>query len=64
MRSAALLAGRLVLGGYLAVHGAQKLFGAFDGHGLDATAAGFQRLGLTPSREMATLAGAGERRAA
>ncbi len=60
MRSAALLAGRLVVGGYLAVHGAQKLFGAFGGHGLDATAAGFERLGLTPSREMATLAGVSE----
>ena len=29
------LAGRVVLGSYLAVHGAQKLFGAFGGHGLD-----------------------------
>lgn len=35
MRNVALLGTRLVLGGYLAVHGAQKLFGAFGGHGLD-----------------------------
>ena len=31
MRNAALLASRLVIGSYLAVHGAQKLFGAFGG---------------------------------
>jgi putative oxidoreductase len=60
MRSAALLAGRAVLGGYLAAHGAQKLFGAFGGHGLDATTAGFEHVGLTPAREMAVLAGASE----
>jgi putative oxidoreductase len=49
-----------VLGGYLAAHGAQKLFGAFEGNGLDATTAGFEYLGLTPAREMAVLAGASE----
>ena len=54
------IAGRLVLGGYLAAHGAQKLFGSFGGPGLDATAAGFERLGLSPGREMAILAGASE----
>jgi putative oxidoreductase len=54
------LAGRVVLGSYLAVHGAQKLFGAFGGHGLDATAVGFDSLGLTPGLQMATLAGASE----
>jgi putative oxidoreductase len=51
---------RLVLGGYLAAHGAQKLFGMFGGHGLEGTAKGFERLGLTPGREMAMLAGAAE----
>ncbi len=56
----ATLFGRVVLGGYLAVHGAQKLFGSFNGHGLEATTAGFGHLGLTPAREMATLAGAAE----
>ena len=60
MRNAALLAGRVVLGGYLAVHGAQKLFGAFGGAGLDKTGAGFDRLGLKPGKAMATLAGASE----
>jgi putative oxidoreductase len=59
MRSVAYL-GRLVLGGYLAVHGAQKLFGAFGGHGIEGTAAGFEQLGLTPSKPMAALAGAAE----
>src|SRR5271154_1944289 len=60
-RDLALLVERLVLGGYLAAHGAQKLFGSFGGPGLDATAAGFERLGLSPGREMAILAGASER---
>jgi putative oxidoreductase len=60
MRHTLLLGARLVLGGYLAVHGAQKLFGAFGGHGLEKTAAGFEKIGLTPGREMATLAGVSE----
>ena len=51
---------RAVLGGYLAVHGAQKLFGTFGGRGLDATATGFDAIGLTPGRPMAILAGASE----
>ncbi|HUZ10095.1 MAG TPA: DoxX family protein [Acidimicrobiales bacterium] len=60
MRNAALLGTRLVLGGYLAVHGAQKLFGSFGGPGLDRVAQGFEHLGLTPGRQMAILAGATE----
>lgn len=56
----AVLLGRTVLGGYLAAHGAQKLFGSFGGPGLDGIAKGFESMGLTPSREMATLAGAAE----
>jgi putative oxidoreductase len=39
MRSVGLLTTRSVLGGYLAVHGAQKLFGSFGGPGLEATVA-------------------------
>ena len=35
MRNAALLGTRLVVGSYLVVHGAQKLFGAFGGPGLE-----------------------------
>jgi putative oxidoreductase len=56
----ALLGARLVLGGYLAVHGSQKLFGAFGGGGLDKTGAGFERIGLTPGKPMAALAGVTE----
>jgi putative oxidoreductase len=60
MRDTGLLGLRLTLGGYLAAHGAQKLFGAIEGPGLDTTAAHFDRLGLQPSRAMATLAGGSE----
>lgn len=60
MRNAVLLGARVIVGGYLAVHGAQKLFGAFDGPGLDKAAAGFERIGLAPGMQMAALAGAAE----
>ena len=60
MRNVMLLSARLVLGGYLSVHGAQKLFGVFGGHGLDSTGQAFERIGLTPGRPMAALAGATE----
>jgi len=60
MKSLGLLGARLVLGGYLAVHGAQKLFGWFGGRGLEGTAAGFERIGLRPGKAMAALAGANE----
>jgi putative oxidoreductase len=60
MRNVALLGARLVLGGYLAVHGAQKLSGAFGGPGLEAIGAGFDQIGLRPGRPMAALAGASE----
>ena len=60
MGNVGLLASRAVLGGYLSVHGAQKLFGAFDGPGLDAAGAGFEALGLRPGKAMAGLAGASE----
>jgi len=60
MRDVMLLGARLVLGAYLSVHGAQKLFGAFGGPGLDKAGAGFERIGLTPGKPMAALAGATE----
>src|SRR5271163_2762502 len=56
MRDVALLGTRLVVGSYLAVHGAQKLFGAFGGPGLDKAGAGFHRIGLRPGKHMATAA--------
>jgi putative oxidoreductase len=60
MRSTLLFGARVIVGGYLAVHGAQKLFGAFGGPGLEKAAAGFERIGLAPGRQMAALAGAAE----
>lgn len=50
MRDTTLFGLRLTLGGYLAAHGAQKLFGAFGGRGLEASAEGFDRIGLGPGR--------------
>ncbi len=41
-------------------HGTQKLFGWFDGNGLEATAQGFEKMGLRPGRRHATAAGAAE----
>ena len=51
---------RLVVGGLFVGHGTQKLFGWFGGHGLDATAQGFEQLGLRPGRRNAIAAGAAE----
>jgi putative oxidoreductase len=60
IRDVALLTSRVVLGGYLAAHGAQKLFGTFGGHGIEPTAAAFEGLGLRPGRVTATAAGLSE----
>jgi putative oxidoreductase len=60
MSDLALLGARVVVGGYLAAHGAQKLFGSFGGHGLEGTGGFFESLGLTPGRQMAATAGASE----
>ncbi len=51
---------RLVVGGLFVGHGTQKLFGWFDGPGLDTTAQGFEQLGLRPGRSNAIAAGAAE----
>ena len=51
---------RLVLGGFFVGHGTQKLFGWFGGHGLDATAEGFEQIGLLPGRRNAIAAGVAE----
>jgi putative oxidoreductase len=60
MKSLGLLAARLILGGYLVAHGAQKLFGAFGGYGLEATGGHFESIGLKPGKAMAGVAGATE----
>jgi putative oxidoreductase len=54
------LAVRGTLGPLFVGHGTQKLFGWFDGHGLDATAAGFESMGLRPGKRHAIAAGAAE----
>jgi putative oxidoreductase len=60
MRSIGLFVSRVIFGSYLAVHGAQKLFGSFGGHGLDATGARFESMGMRPGKVMAAVAGASE----
>jgi putative oxidoreductase len=60
MRSLGLLITRAIFGSYLAVHGAQKLFGSFGGYGLEATGNAFGAMGLKPGKLMATVAGASE----
>ena len=51
---------RLTLGGTLVVHGTQKLFGWFGGHGPEGTGQAFESLGLRPGRRQAIAAGATE----
>ncbi|HEX9993311.1 MAG TPA: DoxX family protein [Acidimicrobiales bacterium] len=60
MSDLALLGARVVVGGYVAAHGAQKLFGAFGGHGIEGTGGFFESLGLTPGKRMAVTAGTSE----
>src|SRR5919109_4432959 len=51
---------RVVAGGTLFAHGAQKLFGWFGGHGLRGTAGFFEGLGFRPALPLAPLAGLAE----
>ena len=60
MRDAALLGARLLLGGYMGIHASQKLWGKFNGPGLDGIGAVFEKHGLSPGREMALAAAATE----
>ena len=50
MTSVLLLALRAVVGGLLAGHGAQKLFGWFGGHGLEGTAGWLGSMRLSSRR--------------
>lgn len=54
------LALRIPVGLIFVAHGAQKLFGAFGGHGLEGTGEFFAPLGLSPGYLMALLAGSAE----
>ena len=56
----ALLVLRVVVGLFFAGHGAQKLFGAFGGHGLAGTAGFFDSIGMRPGRRNAIAAGTAE----
>ncbi|MCA1688096.1 MAG: DoxX family protein [Actinobacteria bacterium] len=60
MRNLAALVFRLVQGSLMAGHGAQKLFGAFEGPGLEGTSGFMEVLGLRPGRPWAVLAGLSE----
>lgn len=60
MTDLALLILRVVTGGLLAGHGAQKLFGLFGGPGLDKTADQMEQLGMRPGTLWASLAGLSE----
>jgi putative oxidoreductase len=51
---------RVIVGALFVGHGAQKLFGWFGGHGLDATAKGFESLGARPGRVNAIAASSTE----
>ena len=51
---------RVVLGGIMAAHGAQKLFGWFGGPGLAGTGGWLEAMGLRPARAWAGLTGLAE----
>jgi putative oxidoreductase len=54
------LALRIPVGVIFVAHGAQKLFGAFGGYGLDGTGQWLASIGLTPGYPMALLIGSTE----
>ena len=60
MLDTGLLIIRLVIGLAFIGHGAQKLFGAFGGHGLKGTGGWFESIGMKPGVAMALLAGLAE----
>jgi putative oxidoreductase len=60
MGDAAVLIARTVVGGLIAGHGAQKLFGWFGGPGLKGTAGFMESLGLKPGTAWAPVAALSE----
>src|ERR671917_481743 len=51
---------RVALGGLMAGHGGQKLFGSFGGPGMEGTSGFMEMLGLQPGKPWAVLAGLSE----
>jgi putative oxidoreductase len=60
MTSLAFLLTRAIVGGLIAGHGAQKLFGAFGGRGQEGTAAYLDTLEIRPPKRWALIAGVSE----
>lgn len=60
MGNLAVLVLRAVMGSLLAGHGAQKLFGSFNGPGLEGTSGWLESLGMRPGRPWAVAAGLSE----
>jgi putative oxidoreductase len=60
MKDLGLLILRLIAGGLMAGHGAQKLFGWFGGGGLEGTTGMMEKMHLQPSKPWAILAGLSE----
>jgi putative oxidoreductase len=60
MQDAGLLLLRLVVGGLLAGHGSQKLFGWFEGPGMKGTRGMVESMGFTPGAPWAAAASASE----
>jgi putative oxidoreductase len=60
MKDVGLLILRLTMGGLLAGHGAQKLFGSFGGYGLEGTGGWLESMGLRPGQRWARMAGLSE----
>jgi putative oxidoreductase len=58
-RDVGLLVLRAAMGSILFVHGAQKLFGWFGGHGIEGTAAGWEKIGFRPGKANVVAAGLG-----
>ena len=54
-----LLLARLVFGGVMAAHGAQKLFGWFGGYGIAGTGGYFESIGFRPGRFFAAAGATG-----